>query len=80
MPQFEINPELALQVAGRAAEFEAKMGRKPRFLYLGEQAARTLLGPAVVGINFSRHGADPRAKFRGLEVFIVSDDDHINVG
>lgn len=74
------NVGLTMMLAAQSAEYEAKMGRKPQFLYIGEEAAKLLLGDEVVGINFSRHGAQPRATFQGLEVLVVSDDYHINVG
>jgi hypothetical protein len=69
-----------MMIAAQIAEYHTKMGRRPQFLYLGEQAAEKLFGPDLAGINFSRHGAQPRATFSGLEVLVVSDDNHINVG
>lgn len=69
-----------MMISAQVAEYHAKMGRPPQFLYLGERAAETLFGPDLAPINFSRHGAQPRATFGGLEVFVVSADDHINVG
>lgn len=69
-----------MMIAAQIAEYHTKMGRRPQFLYLGEEAANRLFGSALPGINFSRHGAEPRATFAGLEVLVVSDDNHINVG
>ena len=62
-------------------EFEGRSGQKPKAIYLGFKTRAALFMEVESALAFySGTTKIPRPEFNGLPIFLVNEEEHLNIG
>ena len=62
-------------------EFEGRSGKRPKAIYLGCKTRMDLLTEIEsVSVFYSGTTKIPRSEFNGLPIFLVDEEEHLNIG